>query len=120
METVLTTWLNQAHSVEAPIASLFCMVHPRRRAADAQGWQGSECALNMNGKTNRLSPLIHANRISGDERRLAVGVLAAGMASPVQSSADEPAPADGGSGTCLHSRRQRPGATQRERWAALA
>ena len=28
-------WPNQAHSVDAPIARLFHIVHPRRRANDA-------------------------------------------------------------------------------------
>jgi hypothetical protein len=60
------------HGAGALLLHIECF---KRAVPDHDRWQGPECALNMNGKTNRFSALIHANRISGDGRRLAVGVF---------------------------------------------
>jgi hypothetical protein len=77
-------------------------------------WQ-VRLAPKMKQRANRLPTLINANRISGDEPRLTVRIPWGPVPSAVRKSANQAAPADGGSGGCFDFAARRPAAAEARR-----
>jgi hypothetical protein len=103
-------------ALDAAMTLLSHAIAHRRGASEFFRWQ-ERPAPKMKQRTNRLSALIDANRISGDERGLAVRIPGGLVPSAVRNSANKAAPADGGSGTCFHFVARWPAAAEPQRSA---